>query len=49
MIDGFGGLWITMLVHIYNNIRSIDRYIGDIGDDFHAHTIALCVLMMQAF
>lgn len=38
-----------MLVHIYNDIRSIDRYIGDICDDFHPHIIALCVLVMQSF
>jgi len=37
-----------MLVHIYNDIRSIDRYIGDISDDFHTHTIALCMPMTQA-
>lgn len=38
-----------MLVHIYNDIGSIDRYICDISDDFHTHTIALCVLVMQSF
>ena len=38
-----------MLVHIYNDIRSIDRYIGDISDNFHTRTIALCMLVMQSF
>jgi len=37
-----------MLIHIYDDIRSIDRYIVDISDYVHIHTIALCMSMMQA-